>query len=189
LIFVKGDIDKVSKQKKTKDFQVCLEFEALDEERIVHKGSKFDMNKLRDPEQLVILALLLQDAIPIRNRQWGNKTFRNVFKGVDAVNWLVEDGGAKSVEDALEIGEILREEGIIKVVAKEGDGDQANRVEKFSNTWNFYRFSSIETDEYVHEMEEIKMEEVVKPFLTIDDDFKKPCRHKSERAVFDDSMK
>jgi len=183
LLFVKKDIDKVSKQKKTKDFIVCFEFEPLDEVQIVQKGKNaLDLNTLKDPEQLVILALMLQDGIHIRNRQWNGKTYMRVFKGVDAVEWLVEEGGAKSVEDAVQIGEILRKHGIIKEVPKADEQVE----DKFTNTWQFFRFSTMR-DDFSYQIEDERKETVEdnktdESILSIKDEKKRPIRALSQKC-------
>merc|ERR1719510_1767669 len=102
MFFVKNEIDKVNKQKGTKDFVVCIEFEPLEPDKQINEGAgKLDLNCLDDPEEFVVLALRMQDGLPIRTRIWKERYYESVFSGYDAVNYLTQQGGAKSVDDAL----------------------------------------------------------------------------------------
>lgn len=52
--------------------------------------------------------------VPIKDRKWRTKTFRKVFVGSDAVQWMVTSGVAETREDAVKLGLMLQEAGLIE---------------------------------------------------------------------------
>jgi len=142
LWFAKENIDKVNKVKKLSDFFVCFEFEPLNSYKVTERGeNSLDLSTFKDPEQLASFAGLLYDGIQSQNRQWKGKMSQDGFRAHDAVLWLMEEGGVKNVEDAVEIGERLRFYGLIKVLSKEGEDEEIEG--RFENTNQLWRFAMV----------------------------------------------
>jgi len=134
LVFVKNDIDKVNKVKGAKDFVACFEFEPLDqEEKLDWVGGVLDVEKvLKHPDQLVVLALRMQDEIQIRGRTWKEKTYANVFRGHDALEWLIRVGGARTPDDARKVLDEFRRHGIVNLVTASGQPSGIDGLFRFS---------------------------------------------------------
>lgn len=52
--------------------------------------------------------------VSIKDRRWRLQTFKNVFVGSDAVNWMVTSGVAETREDAVALGLMMQEAGYIE---------------------------------------------------------------------------
>eukprot|EP00753_Platysulcus_tardus_P010728 PLAT300.1.p1 GENE.PLAT300.1~~PLAT300.1.p1 ORF type:complete len:683 (+),score=331.18 PLAT300.1:33-2051(+) len=88
-------------------------------------------------DDLPALADRLRAGISVEDRSWRLRSFKRCFLGTDAVTWLIEDGVASDVEDAVAIGNMLAAVGLLQHVTKDHD---------FKNEKLFYRFSVDEED-------------------------------------------
>ncbi|KAG5182768.1 mercuric reductase [Tribonema minus] len=83
------------------------------------------------------LAQRLRNGVEVKDRKYHLTTYPKVFIGTDAVSFMLGDGTASSIEDAVDIGNIMMEAGAFQHVTK----DHA-----FKNEPLFYRFAADEPD-------------------------------------------
>lgn len=141
----KTDIDKVNKDKKMQDFWVEVFFEdyqpAETEELktgakslLERKLSDFSDASTMNDDELVSLGKQMKRALPVRNRSWKLKVFRDVFCGREAVQWLLEHAVATR-DDAVVVGQHMLELGVFHFVRSEKAS-----VDEFQNSSQYYRF-------------------------------------------------
>lgn len=86
----------------------------------------------KDEETLAELTEKFRKGLEIKTRKWMTKSYEKCFVGLEAVEFMVKEGIAKTKEEAIEIGQLLVASNIIKHVT----GDHDFKDEKL-----FYRFS------------------------------------------------
>lgn len=52
--------------------------------------------------------------VSIKDRRYRLTVYKNCFVGSDAVQWMVTSGAAETREDAVKLGLLLQEEGVIE---------------------------------------------------------------------------
>lgn len=158
----KTELDKVNKEKKTKDFFIEVEFEAAEDEEnhpqphenirrlfsnanigehfakddLAKKLSSGHIEEITDDE-LVILGILLQGNIEIQNRVWKNNAYLDTFVAAEAAV-LFRSMGLQTDQEIIQMGTRMLENEFFELVDMEGYGDSSENV--FSNSYQFYRF-------------------------------------------------
>jgi len=149
----KEEIDKVSKDKKVRNFFVEISFEAIDKFHDEKDDTNNTTESLKDPvkeieamapEQVVVTALRLQDTVVIRNRGWRQEIYKDCFTGQDAVKALQNSGTFSSLQACVEFGNLLIKEGIMYCVKREDEEVLTTLV----NGPYFYRFQITPDDKY-----------------------------------------
>ena len=65
------------------------------------------------------IALQFKENIKLEDRKFRLKTYKQVFVGSDAVDYLIQSGSAASRQDAVELGKALQEMGIFEHVLRD----------------------------------------------------------------------
>ena len=85
----------------------------MDEDSVVPQvgedESPLDPHSL--PEQIMNLARDMYASVPIRDRKYHLRTYKDCFIGREAVDWMVENSYAESEEAAVVVGRLLRRAG------------------------------------------------------------------------------
>jgi len=113
----RDELDKVNKDKKSKDFYFEMFLEPAedkdkednkinDEKVDNHNDFSLEVSQMSN-EQIVVTALRLQDSLIIRNRGWKNKIYEDCFTGSDVCKWLLKDGGFKTLEQTILFGNLF----------------------------------------------------------------------------------
>uniref|UniRef100_A0A7S4KMY7 DEP domain-containing protein n=1 Tax=Paramoeba aestuarina TaxID=180227 RepID=A0A7S4KMY7_9EUKA len=101
-----------------------------DQPKEEEKGFEF----ICEPDPLRKIATAMkkeQTGVGVKNRTWHLKTYKRVFVGQKAVLWLIENGHAKTIEEALNLGNEMMENHIFHHVTYD---------HSFKNEELFYRF-------------------------------------------------
>jgi len=95
-------------------------------------------------EQLVLIGILLQFNIQVRNRIWENAVFQDTFVGCEAAAWLGKLG-FETEKEIIHVGSQMLKHGFFTHVDMTNTSSRPNDDEEidpfiFRNTYQFYRF-------------------------------------------------
>merc|ERR1719433_2386072 len=96
-------------------------------------------NQNLNDEQLVVLGILMQGNLDIKNRVWGNRAYKKTFVGAEAAAWLTEFGFT-STEDIIAIGSRMLQNRFFDHMSMTENDDNDPFV--FRNAHQFYRFNT-----------------------------------------------
>lgn len=83
------------------------------------------------PEEIEKLVGHMKEAIVVKNRKHYFKTYENCFLGTDMVQWLISNGHAENIDEAIELGDFLIEKNVFHHVVRDHG---------LKNKQLFYRF-------------------------------------------------
>lgn len=83
-----------------------------------------------DIDVFELLALFRQNVV-VKDRKYRLSTYKQVFVGSEAVQWLVASGNAQNRQDAVRLGMLIQDAGMIEHALREHD---------FKDEYKFYRF-------------------------------------------------
>ena len=150
----RDELDKIYEDKRAQHFSIELETEYVvteeeKREEELAKVSKIEVSDLSN-EKVVVLTLVLQDNLVIRNRGWKGQIFKDCFTGADVCKWLIKEAGLGSIDSCREFGAILIENKVLFAVKREGEP----LLKELKDGPFFYRFKSIDReDELTSELE------------------------------------
>eukprot|EP00180_Rhodochaete_pulchella_P002321 Plantae.Rhodophyta-Rhodochaete_pulchella.ctg3514.p1 GENE.Plantae.Rhodophyta-Rhodochaete_pulchella.ctg3514~~Plantae.Rhodophyta-Rhodochaete_pulchella.ctg3514.p1 ORF type:complete len:452 (-),score=51.63 Plantae.Rhodophyta-Rhodochaete_pulchella.ctg3514:118-1473(-) len=124
-----------------------------------------DEHELRDSMDMMRLIEEFRHGAEIRDRKFHTKQYRNCFVGCDAVQWLVDAGYARNVDEAVSVGNQMMEQGVFSHVSHD---------HSFENKFLFYRF------EEESKIDRRRLSRSISCWLQK----KKPLSQKTEKVVF-----
>lgn len=166
LHLTKDVIDKVNKNKSMSDFYVKVMFESPDvaatpnlQHHLTRKlfpsysadglstsslfeqaGPDIPNNRNLSDERLVVLGILMQGNLDIKNRVWRNVAYQKSFVGAEAAAYLQQEMGFQDEEDIINILSRMLENRFFDQLRMDEKDDFDPFV--FRNTHQFYRFNT-----------------------------------------------
>jgi len=108
-----------------------MEFKDSDEDASYHAAIMDFSEEAKESDEIMKLADRLREGIEVKDRRYHFQKYEKCFLGSEAVSWLIDNGEAQDVEQAIHLGNAMMTLDLIKHVTKDHD---------FKNEKLFYRF-------------------------------------------------